>query len=628
MPRKPVRSFTATSLGNLLREDGLYNAPSLQPAQVAGSISAFEKAAAKKREEQLQSAATSAAQRYLEERAKAANSQDPEKIWGHARAAVKGILPTDLGIQRTPIPIRVRTTFDAFDVNKNGFLEHRELRNALQYLGFRMDDFGAQSVLAAYDDHPDGKLDLVEFARLVADAERGGIYSDPLAAAQAQAAIVPPRVKAAFTFFDADSSGFIDALELRSALRHFGIDLTEAGAMEVLHAYDTNPDGKLDLNEFHEIIRDAQRGFVLDGSGAHMARAAPLGGGGGGVDGGRSAGGGGGGGYFTSNDGRLSSSWPHHKEEEARLENIRHALSQGEGSWMRDKMLDARTAGSVWNGNDPKSEWVRRQLLSEQEGRRSAEAEAAVAKAEAAAAIARVEALQAAAAARELEIRAAAERLHRGEVLRPGAAGGAVEAAARGGVVPASAAPAAASTRDKQVLQQLVAKLEVALLDRADMRAREDSDTARLAVLRKAFRNPMVGVAPTDRFIDRPAFLAGMGILGLPQPPAVLPARNATTGVQPDVRSDDSLNRDVLEAFFDKYKDPNGLLDYERLYARVARQAARVKHGQYKSQAETQAAYVDAMQRPRYGVPVTNGRPFTSGAVSHQKDLLRTPVFR
>ena len=178
------------------------------------------------------------------------------------------------------------------------------------------------------------------------------------------------------------------------------------------------------------------------------------------------------------------------------------------------------------------------------------------------------------------------------------------------------------------MLQQLVAKLEVALLDRADMRAREDSDTARLAVLRKAFRNPMVGVAPTDRFIDRPAFLAGMGILGLPQPPAVLPARNATTGVQPDVRSDDSLNRDVLEAFFDKYKDPNGLLDYERLYARVARQAARVKHGQYKSQAETQAAYVDAMQRPRYGVPVTNGRPFTSGAVSHQKDLLRTPVFR
>ena len=64
--------------------------------------------------------------------------------------------------------------------------------NALQYLGFRMDDFGAQSVLAAYDDHPDGKLDLVEFARLVADAERGGIYSDPWRRLRPQAAIVPP----------------------------------------------------------------------------------------------------------------------------------------------------------------------------------------------------------------------------------------------------------------------------------------------------------------------------------------------------------------------------------------------------------------------------------------------------
>ena len=205
-------------------------------------------------------------------------------------------------------------------------------------------------------------------------------------------------------------------------------------------------------------------------------------------------------------------------------------------------------------------------------------------------------------------------------------------AAAKGGAA-GPAAPPAAGGRDKEVLRQLVAKLAVALLDRADMRAREDSDTARMAVLRRAFRSPMVGAAPTDRFIDRKAFINGMGILGLPQPPAVLPARNATTGVQPDVRCDDSLNREVLEAFYDKYKEDSagpmsGLLDYDSLYAKVSRHAARVQHGQYKSQAEAQKQYVDGLQRPRYGVPVVNGRPFTSGAMSHQKGFLMSPIAR
>ena len=236
MPRRPVTSFTATSLGSLLREDGLYRPPQApSPAVVAKSVSGFERAASKKREAHVQDVATTAAQRYLSERAKASAAQSPEQIWGIARNVSKGIIGPDLGILQPVIPRHVRTTFDAFDVNQNGYLEHRELRNALEYLGFNMSNFGAASILAAYDDHPDGKLDLVEFARLVADAERGGVYADPQAASRAAADIVPPRVRAAFDFFDADASGFIDADELRSALRHYGIDLTKAGAQEVRH---------------------------------------------------------------------------------------------------------------------------------------------------------------------------------------------------------------------------------------------------------------------------------------------------------------------------------------------------------------------------------------------------------
>ena len=630
MPRRPITSFTATSIGSLLSQDGLYEyesslpPPQPPPAIVARSISGFERQAAKAREAKIQDTATAVAQRYLVERAKQSTSQSPEVIWGVARTASKGITVPDLGLLAPVIPRSVRATFDAFDEDRSGYLSHRELRNALAYLGFRMSDIGTSAVLAAYDEYPDGKLDLMEFSRLISDFEKGGIRADPHAAAQAAESIVPPRVRAVFSFFDVDDSGFIDAAELRSALRHYGIDLTEGGAQEVLEAYDTHPDGKLSLPEFAEMARDASRGFVLAGESGRPF-GVPAGGSSVGASASPAPA------VLSGNAGRLGTLWPHHQEEAEKMANLSAELASGRGGWARDKILHKEAGRDLWSGGN--GQWVRQQLLNEQHGRKAAEAEAAVAKAEAAAAIARVEALQAAATARELEIEAAAARLHRKEALEPGQAGGAV-AAAMAGLGRAGKSGQGLSSRDADVLHPLVMKLEVALLDRADARAHEDSDTARLAVMRKAFRNPMVGTAPTGHLIGLQEFLNGMGILGLPQPPAVLPAKQTTTGVQPAVRSDDSLNREVLEAFFDKYKDEaTGRLNFETLYAKVSREAVRKQHGQYKSQAATQKAYQDALQRPLYGTnkgapPPQNGRPFTSGAMSHPKALMRSPVYR
>ena len=81
-----------------------------------------------------------------------------------------------------------------------------------------------------------------------------------------------------------------------------------------------------------------------------------------------------------------------------------------------------------------------------------------------------------------------------------------------------------------------------------DNRAKEDSDSARAHVLTKVFKGPMVGAKPSDRLVGRPAFLAAFGVLGLPQPPAVLPPTQEKTLKQPVVRSEEALNREVLHA--------------------------------------------------------------------------------
>ena len=682
MPRGPGGPFapTSTSLGGLLRSDmrdlaALPRPPSgMATFPTQSDIAAADAVIPKrvrevsfKREEAVKGEAASIAQRYLSERDKKAPSM--ESVWGAARLGHRGIYLTNPALDpkaKARVPKHVKAAFDAFDANSSGFLDYRELRHALTYMGINVpNDQAAQSVIYAYDDHPDGKLDLIEFAKLCEDVElRGGVAADTSATFGRLEGNIPPKVKAAFELFDEDGNGFIEAPELRRALRHYGIDLSEADTAEVLLAYDDNPDEKLDLSEFAKVIADATRGFVFGKDGlvrtgkggsfkpgtaeANADRAAA-----------RLA-------TFGSNKGYMGlGEWPQHNEEAARMDRIRDELN-------RDGFNAVRKEG-FWG--DPNGEWVRGQLMREQDSRRTAQEEAKVAKAEAAAAIARVEALQAAAAARELEIEAAAARLHRTEMIQTvppatGGGGGSGKKEDEKDVLPPStsgdiakwttpngnarqaaynaisAAPLGRSgvgidkdveKRRKVILSSLVERLEVSLLDHLDNRAITDSERARAHVLLKVFRGPMVGSRPTDKYASRDAFLAAFGVLGLPQPPSVLPPTQENTLKQPVVSSDEALNKEVLYEFFKKYAEDNGLLNYETLYSRVAKNAVRRAHGESKSQATIQKEYADQIGggSSNYKPPASNynprsywpsGRPFESGGVQRQKGLLGSVV--
>ena len=65
-----------------------------------------------------------------------------------------------------------RATFEHFDKNRSGFLDYRELKNALIYMRYDVSTQDAIELLRSYDDRPDGKLDLGEFSKLVADLNR------------------------------------------------------------------------------------------------------------------------------------------------------------------------------------------------------------------------------------------------------------------------------------------------------------------------------------------------------------------------------------------------------------------------------------------------------------------------
>ena len=68
---------------------------------------------------------------------------------------------------------QVRQAFNYYDRDGNGFLEKFELRGALSHCGLNLSSDAAGRMLQSYDDHPDGRIDLNEFALLAADISEG-----------------------------------------------------------------------------------------------------------------------------------------------------------------------------------------------------------------------------------------------------------------------------------------------------------------------------------------------------------------------------------------------------------------------------------------------------------------------
>jgi Ca2+-binding EF-hand superfamily protein len=140
-----------------------------------------------------------------------------------------------------PVSAKVKKTFARFDANDSGYLEIQELRKALEHHGLNLSTAEAGRIMNSYDDKPNGKLDLSEFAQVIRDLSAAG---------------EAPKVKQTFARFDTNDSGYLEIQELRKALEHHGLNLSTAEAGRIMSSYDDKPNGKLDLSEFAQVIHD------------------------------------------------------------------------------------------------------------------------------------------------------------------------------------------------------------------------------------------------------------------------------------------------------------------------------------------------------------------------------------
>ena len=194
--------------------------------------------------------------------------QDLNSFTGGGGARASAAQPTgdvSAGAGSAPsIDPRVRQIFEIFDSNGDGGLDARELRLALDRLGMGADAEQARRLIGRYDTQlVDGKLDVFEFHTLVQDlaAYQGGakpvvVGNDGGKPLDGGMGTADERVRVAFSRFDVDGNGRLDAVEIKQALATLGMVASSSEAVAVLQKYDTDRSGGVELAEFAQLVND------------------------------------------------------------------------------------------------------------------------------------------------------------------------------------------------------------------------------------------------------------------------------------------------------------------------------------------------------------------------------------
>lgn len=140
-----------------------------------------------------------------------------------------------------------KEAFSQFDADRSGFIDAHELKNLCQWVGQDATEEEIQIMLDTADSDGSGKIDFWEFATLMAH-KMGDANPDR-------------TLLSAFSIFDGDGTGYIDASEIRHVMREMGEPVEDEDIDNVLKGMDSSGDGKIDYEEFATVVtKEMKRG--------------------------------------------------------------------------------------------------------------------------------------------------------------------------------------------------------------------------------------------------------------------------------------------------------------------------------------------------------------------------------
>merc|ERR1712070_147364 len=137
--------------------------------------------------------------------------------------------------------LEIHEAFGKFDRDGDGHIEAKELATVMRIMGMEPSEEQLQNLIKSVDVDGNGKIELEEFANLM--ARRILMHDGKVEQEQA------------FKLFDADQSGYVTADEIRSLMTGAGGDeaLTPAEVEELIKMADPDRDGKISFDEFKDM---------------------------------------------------------------------------------------------------------------------------------------------------------------------------------------------------------------------------------------------------------------------------------------------------------------------------------------------------------------------------------------
>uniref|UniRef100_A0A0D9ZP69 non-specific serine/threonine protein kinase n=1 Tax=Oryza glumipatula TaxID=40148 RepID=A0A0D9ZP69_9ORYZ len=133
----------------------------------------------------------------------------------------------------------LKQMFNNMDTDRSGTITVEELKVGLTKLGSRISEAEVQKLMEAVDVDKSGSIDYSEFLTAMINKHKLEKEEDLLRA---------------FQHFDKDNSGYITRDELEQAMAEYGMG-DEANIKQVLDEVDKDKDGRIDYEEFVEMMR-------------------------------------------------------------------------------------------------------------------------------------------------------------------------------------------------------------------------------------------------------------------------------------------------------------------------------------------------------------------------------------
>jgi len=149
------------------------------------------------------------------------------------------VLKAQLGLNEDQVR-EFKDAFDIFDEDASGTVSTGELASVMRTLGQDIDEKEVGIMISEVDSDGSGEIDFEEFCTLMA---RQMEKADP-----------EFEYKKAFAIFDKRSDGFIDPAELKHVMTNIGEDMSDFDIAAMIKEADMDNDGKLNYDEFLNIM--------------------------------------------------------------------------------------------------------------------------------------------------------------------------------------------------------------------------------------------------------------------------------------------------------------------------------------------------------------------------------------